>query len=74
MISVVINGKDTQLERPMTMQEYLEQQGLAERRLAIAVNGEIVRQASYSEITINHGDEVEIVRPVGGGQTRDANG
>lgn len=66
-ISVVINGKDTELPRSMTLLDYLASKGLAERRLAVAHNGDVVPRGSYADAMIGEGDVLEIVRPVGGG-------
>ena len=66
-ISVVINGKYTELAKSMTLLEYLEGKGLAERRLAVAHNGDVVPRGNYADAVICEGDVLEIVRPVGGG-------
>lgn len=67
MISVIINGSETELDGPMGLIAYLESKDLAERKLAVAVNGVIVRRPEYDSITIQQGDRLEIVRPAGGG-------
>jgi len=36
-------------------------------QVAVAVNGEVVRRADWASIELSEGDEVEIVRAVGGG-------
>ena len=66
-ISVVINGKNTELPNSMTLLEYLTIKGLAERRLAVAHNGDVVPRDRYADAVISEGDILEIVRPVGGG-------
>ncbi|MCH8235665.1 MAG: sulfur carrier protein ThiS [Chloroflexi bacterium] len=67
MITVVINGSDTELDGPTSLVAYLESKDLAERRVAVAINGEIVRRPEYDSIIIREGDRLEIVRPAGGG-------
>ena len=67
MITVVINGSDTELDGPTSLVAYLESRDLAERRVAVAINGEIVRRPEYDSIIIREGDRLEIVRPAGGG-------
>ena len=67
MITVQINGKDTELQPDQTVQQYLEAKGLAGRSLAVAVNGEVLRREELAETRLSEGDTVEIVRPVGGG-------
>ena len=67
MISVTINGSETELDGPIGLIAYLESKDLAERKVAIAVNGVIVRRPEYDSIVIQGGDRLEIVRPAGGG-------
>jgi sulfur carrier protein len=67
MISVFINGSETDLDGPMGLVAYLEAKDLGERKAAAAVNGVIVRRPEYDSITIQQGDRLEIVRPAGGG-------
>ena len=67
MITVVINGSDTELDGPTSLVDYLESKDLAERRVAVAINGEIVHRPEYDSIIIREGDRLEIVRPAGGG-------
>jgi|TARA_B110000263_G_scaffold236173_1_gene235267 sulfur carrier protein len=67
MISVTINGDETELDGPTDLNAYLESRDFAERKVAIAVDGVIVRQPEYDSIVIQEGDRLERVRPVGGG-------
>ena len=66
-IRVTINGRDLDLPEPISLECYIEQQGLAGRRLAVAHNGDVVPRDEYQDATIDDGDTLEIVRPVGGG-------
>jgi sulfur carrier protein len=67
MISLVINGKDVELQGPTPLPEYLKEKGFAGRQIAVAVNGEVVAREQHDSVVLNDGDRVEIVRPVGGG-------
>jgi thiamine biosynthesis protein ThiS len=67
VISIVVNGKDVELARPMPVSEYLVELGLQDRRVAVAVNSEVLQREEYDATVIGDGDRVEIVRPVGGG-------
>lgn len=71
MIAVTINGRKLDLDGPTRLVEYLESRGLAGRRLAVAVNGTVLRKEEFEGVTLTDGDTLEIVRPVGGGQTKD---
>ena len=67
MISLQVNGKPVELERPTPLLAYLEKLGVNPRAVAVEHNGGIVEGAAYSSITLREGDRVEIVRMVGGG-------
>jgi len=67
MITLVINGRELELEHPTTLVEYLDGKGLLGRAIAVAVNGTVLRRDEYEGVKLSEGDRVEIVRPVGGG-------
>ena len=67
MISLHINGKPVELEKPTPLLAYLEQLGVNPRAVAIEHNGEIIERAAYESVTLGDGDRIEIVRMVGGG-------
>ncbi len=67
MIQIVVNGKDVELECAMSVNAYLDHIGLRGRRVAIAVNSEVLHEEEYENTVVGDGDRVEVVRPVGGG-------
>ena len=67
MIAVTINGRKFDLVGPTRLVDYLESRGLTGRRLAVAVNGTVLRKEEFEDVTLSDGDRLEIVRPVGGG-------
>ena len=67
MISLTVNGKEQQLERPTPLLVYLESLGLSLRQVAVAYNGTVLRREDLAGVTLSGGDEVEVVRAVGGG-------
>jgi sulfur carrier protein len=69
MISLQINGKRVELERPTQLLVYLDQLGVNPRAVAVEHNGTIIERAAYGGLTLDQGDSVEIVRMVGGGKT-----
>ncbi len=66
-IQVTLNGRIVELAEPVSISNYLEGKGLIGRRIAVAHNGDVVSSDYFSEVVIDDGDTVEIVRPVGGG-------
>ncbi len=67
MITLRINGKPDELDRPTPLLAYLERLGVEPRAVAVEHNGEIVERANYANAVLGDGDVVEIVRMVGGG-------
>ena len=68
MIEVTLNGAKQQAPENITLLEYLAILRLKGKRIAVAINGEIVGTMALSETRLSQGDVVEIVHPVGGGQ------
>jgi len=52
---------------PTTVLALLQQEGLAEQRVAVEINGDIVSRSQHGEKAIQAGDRVEIVYAIGGG-------
>ncbi len=67
MITLVINGKPQEMERPVTVAHYLSSLGLDSRHIAVARNGDVLDREQFDQVQLTDGDRVEIVRPVGGG-------
>jgi thiamine biosynthesis protein ThiS len=67
MIRLRINGRDVELPAPTPLLEYVAQLGVDPRAVAIEINGRILERADFATTTLEAGDEVELVRMVGGG-------
>lgn len=67
MIALTVNGEPYQLETTLTLQQLLERLQLAEKRLALERNGQIVPRSRLTTETVREGDKLEIVVAVGGG-------
>jgi len=67
-ISVRVNGSE-QVLAITTVNELLRRRGLdpAARGLAVAVNGAVLPRRQWDSARLAAGDEIEIVRPFGGG-------
>jgi sulfur carrier protein len=68
MMRLKINGVDEEVAAT-TVAQLLAARGIdpGARFLAVAVNGAVVRRASWEEAALSNGDAVEIVRPLQGG-------
>jgi len=67
VISLQVNGKKVELGEPTPLLVYLRQLGVDPRAVAVEHNGEIVERAAFDAVVLGDGDQVEIVRMVGGG-------
>ncbi|MGV8940410.1 MAG: sulfur carrier protein ThiS [Lysobacter sp.] len=66
-MNITINGEPRSLATSTTLTELLLDEGLAERRVAIEINGEIVPRSLHAERALTDGDKIEIVHALGGG-------
>ena len=66
-LQVRVNGEDRELDAGATITALLESMSLEVNGIAVALNMEIVRRGEYGDTHLSDGDEVEIVRAVGGG-------
>lgn len=67
-MDITLNGTTRRLEPPTsTIAQLLRAEGLAERRVAVEVNGEIVPKGRHDTHELQPGDRVEIVHALGGG-------
>ena len=64
---VRVNGEDRELAEGVSVAALLESMELDVNGIAVALNMEIVRRGEYGDTQLSDGDEVEIVRAVGGG-------
>jgi len=67
MITVRVNGKLMKLSTSMKIFDLLQFLKVNSQHVAVAHNGEVVQAPDLMCIVVHDGDEVEIVRPVGGG-------
>ena len=67
MINLVVNGKPRPIDDVLDLESYLNSFGLDLKHVAVGYNGEVLKREQYAEVTLQEGDILEIVRPVGGG-------
>ena len=66
-MEIVLNGEPRAIDAGTTLAGLLEAEGLAGRRVAAEVNGEIVPRGRHARHALAEGDRVEIVHALGGG-------
>ena len=67
MIEIMINGQPTRFSKSLGLIPLLNELGVRGEFVAIALNGEVLDKDEYVNTTIQNGDNIEIVQPVGGG-------
>lgn len=66
-MQIEINGEIKMVSEKLTAQQLLQELGIAEQKLALEINEEIVPRSSLSVYVIQPGDIVEIIHAIGGG-------
>jgi thiamine biosynthesis protein ThiS len=66
-MTIQVNGEPLEVAGPLTISALLADLKVDSRLVAVEHNLTIVKRAAYETAVINEGDEVEIVRFVGGG-------
>jgi sulfur carrier protein len=66
-LEVLVNGEAQRVPGGCTVDELLEKMGLERRRIAVAINREVVPRSSFGAHSLATGDRVEILEAVGGG-------
>ena len=67
MITLTVNGKPRETGGPVSIERYLLDIGVTQKAIAVAYNGEVIPRTELGGITLKDGDQLEIVRAVGGG-------
>lgn len=63
-----INGETREVPGRINLHELLNHLSLAPERLAVELNGKVIRRPDWPDTLLNEGDRVEIVHFVGGGR------
>lgn len=66
-MKLTVNGEPMALPAGATVGDLIEQLGLAGKRLAIELNEDIVPRSQHADTALAEGDQVEVVRAIGGG-------
>jgi len=62
-----LNGEIHRLSEPLNVRSLLEQFALLERRVAVAINAQVVPRSRFEQTEIRDGDRIEVIQAVGGG-------
>jgi thiamine biosynthesis protein ThiS len=64
---VKVNGEERTLDEGVTLAALITGLGLNAGPIVVQRNGDIVERARLDQVSLNDGDQVELVRFVGGG-------
>lgn len=67
VVEVTVNGISRSMASNSTVLDLVRQSGLSPELVAVEINRQLVRRASFETHKLNPGDLVEIVEFVGGG-------
>lgn len=62
-----VNGETKKLLEKIPLSEFLQQEGYAQEKIAVELNGEIIPRSRYASVILTDADKLEIVSFVGGG-------
>jgi sulfur carrier protein len=66
-LTLFVNGDPQTLAPPCSVADLLETLEMSDRRVAVAVNRNVVVRSRYKEAELAEGDRIEILEAVGGG-------
>jgi sulfur carrier protein len=66
-MTIRVNGESTELPDSQTIADLVRQLEMPKDGVAVAVNLEVVPRALHATTALKDGDQVELVRAVGGG-------
>lgn len=66
-MNLVVNGEPREIATGTLATQLIELLDLKPERVALEINGRIVRRAEWPSVELRNGDRVEIVHFVGGG-------
>ena len=66
-MQLTLNGESRKVDKELPLTGLLETLSLADRRVAVMVNQQVVRRGEFPQTRLRDGDAVEIIQMVGGG-------
>lgn len=66
-MQIILNGNKRTLDEGASVADLITELNLADQRLAVEINEELVPRSTFSGYHLKAGDEVEIVHAIGGG-------
>jgi thiamine biosynthesis protein ThiS len=67
MTTIILNGENKQIENKTNITQLLQSLDLANKRVAVEINQQLIPRSDFASHTLNEHDKVEIVQAIGGG-------
>ncbi len=64
---LIINGEDRDVAENTTLLELLTTLAMNPKTVVVERNGEVIPRETYADVRLQEGDQLELVRLVGGG-------
>ena len=68
IVTIHLNGTPKTIESGVSLADLIAELNLADKRIAVELNREIVPHGQYAQQALKQGDHLEIVHAIGGGQ------
>ncbi|HEY3383394.1 MAG TPA: sulfur carrier protein ThiS [Vicinamibacterales bacterium] len=66
-MKILLNGEPFETPGPLSVAALLARLGIDSRRVAVEHNLKVLKRATFDEVEVREGDQLEIVNFVGGG-------
>ncbi|MGB5305280.1 MAG: sulfur carrier protein ThiS [Gammaproteobacteria bacterium] len=66
-MEITLNGASRSVPEQTSAHDLIQSLGLANKRLALEINREIIPRSTFDQHMIRPGDTIEIVHAIGGG-------
>lgn len=66
-MQIYLNGEERPIVSPTTIEDLLIQLDIAEKRVAIEVNEQIIPRGEHKATFLQAGDKVEVIHAIAGG-------
>ncbi len=67
MHKVSVNNQLMEIPQQTALSELINLAGFGDQMVAVAINGEFVPKHQYSQTVLASNDNIDIVKPIGGG-------
>ncbi len=65
--AIILNGEPRKIEMAIDLETLVNNLDLPSKRLAVELNGTVVRRSEWQNTIVSDGDKLEVVHFVGGG-------